>query len=344
MGKIVFYEGRNFQGRHWECSSDCADTFRHFSCCNSVRVSGGHWVAYEKANYSGYQYILSPGEYPDHRTWMGFNDCIRSCQMFPPYRGSYKMRIYNRPDMAGQAMEFMDDCPDLYDRFRSHDIYSCNIMEGYWVFYEHPNYRGRQYFLRPGEYRACGDWGCHQPMVGSLRRMKIIFYEDRNFKGRHYECKSDCPEMQNYFSRCNSIRVESGCWVAYEKPNYGGYQYMLHKGDYPDYQRWAGFNDCIRSCRMVPPYNGSYRMKIFERSDFGGQNMELIEDCPDLNERFHTHDISSVNVMEGYWMLHEHPNYKGRQYFLRPGEYRRHSEWGSASPTIGSLRRVTEVN
>lgn len=41
--------------------------------------------------------------------------------------------------------------------------------------------------------------------------------------------------------------------MAYEKPNYGGYQYILHKGEYPDYQRWAGFNDCIRSCRMVPP-------------------------------------------------------------------------------------------
>ncbi|TDG97926.1 hypothetical protein EPR50_G00213380 [Perca flavescens] len=95
---------------------------------------------------------------------------------------------------------------------------------------------------------------------------------------------------------------------------------------------------------MVPPYNGNYRMKIFERSDFGGQNMELMDDCPDLNERFHTRDISSVNVMEGYWMLHEHPNYRGRQYFLRPGEYRRHHEWGSNSPTIGSLRRVTELN
>lgn len=85
-------------------------------------------------------------------------------------------------------------------------------------------------------------------------------------------------------------------------------------------------------------------MKIFERSDFGGQNLELMDDCPDLHERFHTRDISSVNVMEGYWMLHEHPNYRGRQYFLRPGEYRRHSEWGSTSPTFGSLRRVTELN
>ncbi|KAK1882131.1 Gamma-crystallin M2 [Dissostichus eleginoides] len=91
-------------------------------------------------------------------------------------------------------------------------------------------------------------------------------------------------------------------------------------------------------------YNGNYKMKIFERCDFGGQNMELSDDCPDLNELFHTRDISSVNVMEGYWILHEHPHYRGRQFFLRPGEYRRHSDWGSNSPTIGSLRRITELN
>jgi len=85
-------------------------------------------------------------------------------------------------------------------------------------------------------------------------------------------------------------------------------------------------------------------MKIFERSDFGGQHLELMDDCPDLDERFHTRDVSSVNVMEGYWILHEHPHYRGRQFFLRPREYRRHIEWGSNSPTIGSLRRITELN
>lgn len=60
------------------------DTFRHFNCCNSIRVSGGHWVAYEKPFYMGYQYILGPGEYPDYHSWMGFNNCVRSCQMLSP--------------------------------------------------------------------------------------------------------------------------------------------------------------------------------------------------------------------------------------------------------------------
>lgn len=60
---------------------------------------------------------------------------------------------------------------------------------------------------------------------------QIVFYEDRNFQGRYYECSSDCPELNAHFSHCNSIRVESGSWVLYERPNYMGYQYILTRGE-----------------------------------------------------------------------------------------------------------------
>ncbi|XP_078407888.1 gamma-crystallin S-1-like [Cetorhinus maximus] len=173
MGKIIFYEDRNFQGRHYECSTDCADLSPYFSRCNSIRVDSDWWVAYEKPNYMGYQYVLSRGEYPDYQRWMGFNDCIKSCRCYPHYRGgSYKMRIYERPDFGGQMMEFMDDCPAVYDCFRYRDIHSCQVMDGYWIFYEHPSYRGRQYFLRPGEYRRYSDWGGYNSTIGSFRRMR----------------------------------------------------------------------------------------------------------------------------------------------------------------------------
>ena len=82
--------------------------------------------------------------------------------------------------------------------------------------------------------------------------MQITFYEDRGFQGRHYECSSDHPNLQPYFSRCNSIRVDSGCWMLYEQPNYAGSQYFLRRGDYPDYQQWLGLSDSVRSCRLIP--------------------------------------------------------------------------------------------
>lgn len=82
--------------------------------------------------------------------------------------------------------------------------------------------------------------------------MQIIFYEDRNFQGRSHECSSDCADLHSYFNRCNSIKVESGCFMVYERPNYMGNQYFVRRGEYPDNQRMIGINDCIRSCRMIP--------------------------------------------------------------------------------------------
>ena len=99
---------------------------------------------------------------------------------------------------------------------------------------------------------------------------------------------------------------------------------------------------CVYACACVQ-YNGNYKLKIFERTDFGGKMTELSDDCPNLQDRFHLRDVSSCNVVEGYWILHEHANYRGRQYFLRPGEYNKHGDWGSMSSTIGSVRRITEV-
>lgn len=86
----------------------------------------------------------------------------------------------------------------------------------------------------------------------ALLHSQIIFYEDRNFQGRHHECMSDCADLHPYFNRCNSIRVESGCFMVYERSHYLGHQYFLRRGEYSDNQRMIGINDCIRSCRMIP--------------------------------------------------------------------------------------------
>ncbi|XP_068428310.1 gamma-crystallin M2-like isoform X1 [Clinocottus analis] len=178
---------------------------------------------------------------------------------------------------------------------------------------------------------------------------KLIFYEDKNFLGRSYECSNDCTDLHSYFSRCNSIKVESGCFMIYERPNFMGHQYFMRRGEYPDYQRWMGFSSCIRSCRMipltfplVPQYRGSYRLRIYEKPDFSGHMMEFMDDCPCVSDRFHHRHVYSSNVMNGFWIFYEYPNYRGRQYFLRPGEYRRYRDWCATCAIVGSFKRVTE--
>nr|XP_020475712.1 gamma-crystallin M2-like [Monopterus albus] len=110
-----------------------------------------HWLLYNQPGYKG-------------------RGLLRSAEVWRN-RGSYRLCIYEKPDFSGHMMEFMDDCPCVSDRFHHRHVYSCNVMNGYWIFYEYPNYRGRQYFLRPGEYRRYRDWCATCAVLGSFRRV-----------------------------------------------------------------------------------------------------------------------------------------------------------------------------
>jgi len=85
----------------------------------------------------------------------------------------------------------------------------------------------------------------------TLNVSQIVFFEDKNFQGRRYECDSDCSDFHAYLSHCNSIRVDSGTWVVYERPNYTGNRYLLTRGEYPEYLGWMGLNDCLSSCKII---------------------------------------------------------------------------------------------
>uniref|UniRef100_A0A672QGN2 Crystallin, gamma M6 n=1 Tax=Sinocyclocheilus grahami TaxID=75366 RepID=A0A672QGN2_SINGR len=167
IGKIIFYEDRNFQGRYHECMSDCADLHPYFTQCNSIRVENVFFVVFEHPNYMGQQYFLRKGEYSDCQRMIGFSNQIMP---YDPH-GNYRMRLYDRADMGGQMIELTEDCPNIMDRFHTSDIHSCHAMDGHWLLYEQPNYRGQMYYLRPGEYRKYSDWGGTAPTIGSLRRI-----------------------------------------------------------------------------------------------------------------------------------------------------------------------------
>ncbi len=94
--------------------------------------------------------------------------------MFFPLQVSgseYKIQLYDKGDFAGQVYETTEDCPSVVERFRTREVHSCKVLDGIWIFYEHPNYRGRQYLLEKGEYRKPVDWGSVCPTVQSFKRL-----------------------------------------------------------------------------------------------------------------------------------------------------------------------------
>ncbi|KAG7251959.1 hypothetical protein CRUP_007876, partial [Coryphaenoides rupestris] len=87
------------------------------------------------------------------------------------HRGQFRARIYERENFGGQFHEMTDDCDNFQDRYRMSDCQSCNVMDGHWLMYEQPQYRGRMMYMRPGEYRSFRDMGMSGQRFMSMRRI-----------------------------------------------------------------------------------------------------------------------------------------------------------------------------
>ncbi|XP_005746370.1 beta-crystallin S-1-like [Pundamilia nyererei] len=171
MEKIVFFEDRDFKGKSYDCKGDSANLHGYIRRCNSVKVEGGWWVLYERNNFTGYQYVIGPGEYNNYSSWMGFNDCVRSCRIIRNPKGPYKLMLYERLNFIGQSLELTESIKSVQDKWLRQEVQSCKVLEGTWVFFEHPNFSGRQYLLEKGEYHHCSEWGALKAVVGSIRRI-----------------------------------------------------------------------------------------------------------------------------------------------------------------------------
>ncbi|XP_078539765.1 gamma-crystallin M1-1-like isoform X2 [Lissotriton helveticus] len=172
MGKITFYELRNFQGKFYECISDNLDLQSHLNSCNSIHVENGLWMVYERPHYMGNQFFLKEGKYPDYHCWTGLCDSIKSCRLLSPEKvlDVYRLKVYEKDNCTGTMTEFMNDCTNVHDHF-CYPICSCQVLGGLWLFYELPHYRGKQYLLKPGKYERFTDWGSVKCSVGSLKRV-----------------------------------------------------------------------------------------------------------------------------------------------------------------------------
>lgn len=85
-----------------------------------------------------------------------------------------------------------------------------------------------------------------------------------------------------------------------------------------------------------------YKIQLYDKRDFSGQVIEATDDCTSVLDKFHWREVHSSRVLGGWWVFYEHPNYKGRQYLLEKGDYRKPTDWGAVCPAVQSFRKVTE--
>ncbi|KAM9820878.1 gamma-crystallin M1-like [Neosynchiropus ocellatus] len=181
--QIIFFEERNFQGRSYETSSDCSDIMMHLNRVNSCRVENGCFVGFDRTSFMGNQVFLRRGEISDLQRLSStigvlggvMMDTIRSCRMIPMHRGLFRIKIHERENQSGQMQELMEDCESIQDSLYMSDCQSVDVLEGHWLLFEQPNFRGRMILVRPGEHRNLREIANSNIMrISSLRRITDV--------------------------------------------------------------------------------------------------------------------------------------------------------------------------
>uniref|UniRef100_A0A8B9UW30 Crystallin beta-gamma domain containing 1 n=1 Tax=Anas zonorhyncha TaxID=75864 RepID=A0A8B9UW30_9AVES len=170
-----------------EFKGNCKIFGKNTRCIDSLavkssKVLGGSCIVFDQEEFSGNQYVLEEGIYPDLMA-MGCSPqtVLKSLRIINTELSEPCIALFEKVHFQGKKIEFSTEILNL--RFLGYNplIASVQVLGGIWIIYEHSNYRGRQMFLSPSEIP---DWyklsGCHQ--IGSLRPLlqKRVYFRLRN--------------------------------------------------------------------------------------------------------------------------------------------------------------------
>uniref|UniRef100_A0A8C6X1L4 Crystallin beta-gamma domain containing 1 n=1 Tax=Naja naja TaxID=35670 RepID=A0A8C6X1L4_NAJNA len=145
----------------------------------SSKVLSGSWIAYDEENFSGNQYVLEEGAYPDLSA-MGClpQTCLKSLQV---ELSEPVISLFEKENFKGKKFEFITEIVNLQFLGYNPHIASVEVHGGIWIIYEHHNYKGRQILLTP---KKISKWketsGYHK--IGSLRPLlqRQVYFRLRN--------------------------------------------------------------------------------------------------------------------------------------------------------------------
>ncbi|XP_069788943.1 beta-crystallin B2-like [Narcine bancroftii] len=180
---IVLFEQENFQGRFHELNSPCPNLKEAgLGKVGSLVVHSGPWIGYEQTDYKGEQFVFEKGEYPRWDTWTNSRqtDCIGSFKPVKLDGHEHKIILYENPNFKGKKIEIIDDdVPSFHAHGYQEKVSSIRVLNGTWVGYQYPGYRGYQYLLEKKEYKDHSEFGAQQSQIQSVRRIRDMQWHQR---------------------------------------------------------------------------------------------------------------------------------------------------------------------
>ncbi|KAM6086153.1 beta/gamma crystallin domain-containing protein 1 isoform 1-T1 [Theristicus caerulescens] len=178
--KVQLFSEPEFKGncQIFEKNTRCIDSF----AVKSSKILDGSCIVYDQEEFSGNQYVLEEGIYPD-LTAMGCSPqaVLKSLRIINIELSEPCIALFEKVGFQGKKIEFSTEILNLQFLGYSPRIASVQVLGGIWIIYEHSNYRGRQMLLSPNEipdwYKVSG-----YCQIGSLRPLlqKRVYFRLRN--------------------------------------------------------------------------------------------------------------------------------------------------------------------
>ncbi|XP_072854350.2 beta/gamma crystallin domain-containing protein 1 [Pogona vitticeps] len=367
--KIIIYEKPFFEGKHIELDSELVALavegnekeesteieMGPLTSIGSIKVKGGIWVAYEKPEFEGHQYLLEEGEYQEWMDWGGYDEKVRSLRPIlgnfaQPHMIMYADKYFGT---KGSNINVLGIIPNLKDTGYGLRTQSINVLSGVWVAYENPDFTGEQYILDKGMYPSCESWGALSCKISSVQpiildsasdhtgKCKVQLFSEPDFQGDCQIFEKDISQIEDTFL-VKSSKVLSGSWIAYDKENFSGNQYVLEEGAYPDLPAMGCLpHTCLKSLQVINIELSEPVIALFEKENFNGKKMEFTKEVVNLRFLGYNPRVASIEVLGGIWIVYEHNNYKGRQSLLLPKKIPNWYE-SSSYHKVGSLRPLLQ--
>uniref|UniRef100_A0AAY4C5E4 Beta/gamma crystallin 'Greek key' domain-containing protein n=1 Tax=Denticeps clupeoides TaxID=299321 RepID=A0AAY4C5E4_9TELE len=335
----------------------------------SIKVHSGVWLVYSDPGFQGMLAVLEVGEFPSPECWgfpMPFVGSLRPLKMGQikvesPYE--VKAVLYEKPLFEGRSVELEGkewqleeeveegasdrqqdvEHPEASRRCLS-SVGSIRIAGGLWVGYTEVEFEGRQWLLEEGEYTDWSDWGGTWDTLRSLRPvvLDLVSPHLKMFSQRDFGDRGVCVDLlvpvtnmedTGYGSKTQSIDVESGVWVGFEKAGFSGELYILERGLYSAHEDWGAQRPSIGSVQpvIVEMQSGvsKYKVLLFSSPGFQGEQLSLDDSGTTLPDGFRA---ASCKVLSGSWVVFSGAHFTDLMLVLEEGVYPTPESMGFQDP------------
>ena len=168
--EVILYKHSGFKGASLRVTHSIPNLHDYGwgDTVSSIRILSGQWTLYVHDKFHGQNVTLGPGNYQNVQE-IGFpNDALSSLR-FIPQSTSGTVILYQHSAFQGSSLTVTHAIPNLHDLGWGDTVSSIIVLNGYWTFYLHDNYHGKNVTLGPGNYRRVQDIGFPNDGMSSLR-------------------------------------------------------------------------------------------------------------------------------------------------------------------------------